>query len=120
MSADLCVRGFGISRFGSSSSSDQSTFRKNSFLFPNFNRFSLRLINPQRIRKSACISCDNPSHGNFDFKSHRHQSEDDYLEASLLISGIFFYWFSVEHFCFGFQTSFTMYNRGKIGFGIEM
>ncbi|CAO2829481.1 unnamed protein product [Amaranthus hypochondriacus] len=86
MSADLCVRGFGISRFGSSSSSDQSTFLKNSFLFPNSNRFSLRFIDPHKIRKSACISCDNHSHGNFDSKSHRHQSEDDYLEASLLIS----------------------------------
>lgn len=88
---ELCLRTFRSLGFGpsSSSSSDQSNILTNSFIFPNSCRISLQFLNlsnPKKFNKSAFISCKNHSHGNFRPNSHHHYHEDEYLEASLLIS----------------------------------
>lgn len=89
--AQLCARSFGILGFAPSSSSDQSNILTHSFVFPDSCRFSLQFLtlsNPRKFNKSAFISCKNHSHGKFHPKSHHHQPDDEYVEASLLISGI--------------------------------
>ncbi|XP_021731071.1 bifunctional nuclease 2-like [Chenopodium quinoa] len=86
---ELCVRNnIPNLGFGPSSSSDQSVLT-HSLSFPNSCRFSLQLLalsNPRKFHKSAFISCKSHSHGRFYPESHHHQPDDEYLEASLLIS----------------------------------
>uniref|UniRef100_A0A803MBD4 BFN domain-containing protein n=1 Tax=Chenopodium quinoa TaxID=63459 RepID=A0A803MBD4_CHEQI len=86
----LCVRNnVPILGFGPSSSSDQSNVLSHSLSFPNSCRFSLQFLalsNPRKFHKSAFMKCKSHSHGRFYPESHHHQPDDEYLEASLLIS----------------------------------
>lgn len=87
---ELGVRNFQILGFGSSD--HQSTFLSHSLMFPNKNscRFSLQFSIPNKCHKSGLISCKNHSFGKFQPKSYNYQPDDEYVEGSLLISGIYF------------------------------
>ncbi|KAL2939719.1 Bifunctional nuclease 2 [Bienertia sinuspersici] len=90
LKAQLCGRSFQISGFGSSSSSsDQFSFLTHSLNFPDSCRFSLQfssISTDKKCRRFPCISCKSHSHGNFAPKSYGFEPNDEYIEASLLIS----------------------------------
>ncbi|XP_010683029.2 bifunctional nuclease 2 [Beta vulgaris subsp. vulgaris] len=86
LKAQLCLRTFQISGFGPSSSLDQSKYFTHSLKFPNSSQFSLQFLTHKKISKSGFISCKNHSHGKFYPKSYHNQSDDEYVEASLLIT----------------------------------